>query len=92
MRDRVTLDIHPGITHLFELRPSDRFAADVHVIRVDEHRERVSELLQNRPPNRESGYITIVDRYHGAFGGNRFFSVSPRQKILHRHHRDAVIL
>ena len=92
MRDRVTLDIHPGITHLFELRPSNRFAADVHIIRVNKHRERVPELLQDRPRNRKSGHITIVDRYHGAFGGNRFFSAPPRQKIFHWNDRDAVIL
>ena len=92
MRHCVTLNIHPGITHLFELRPSDRFAADIHIIRVNEHRERISELLQDRPRNRKSGYITIVDRYHGALWRNRFFSASPSQKIFHRNNRDTVIL
>ena len=92
MRDRVTLNIHPGITHLFELRPSDRFAADIHIIRVNKHRERVPELFQDRPRHRKSGHISVVDGYHGALGRNRFFSAPPSQKIFHRNNRDAVIL
>ena len=92
MRDRVTLNVHPGITHLFELRPGNRFATDIHIIRVDKHRERVPELLQDRPRDRISGHITIVDRYHGALRRNRFFSASPRKKIFHWNDRDTVIL
>src|SRR5690242_5317724 len=91
----VRFDVHPGVAHLAELFPAHRFASAkfpaLDPLGVNEQRERISELLQNRPRDLVAGFVTIIDRDDRAPRRNRFFAALPGEKILHPNYRDALV-
>src|SRR5687767_5414742 len=95
MRNAMTLNVDAGITHLAEFPPRERFSTGepltLHEVGVDEHRERVSEFLQNGPPHIETRTITVIDRDDATLLGNRFFAAAPREEILHPDDGEALI-
>ena len=96
MRGRVPLNIDTRVPHLRELVPAHRFAAAEmsrpNAFGVNEERHRVVEFLEDRPRDFVLRFPAVIEGQDRALRRDRLFAASPRKKILHRNHADALVL
>src|SRR5947209_2057681 len=95
MRLGVRLNVDTSVAHLLQHFPRHRLAAaempPLNAFGVNEHREGVTELFQNRPPNFVLRFQTVIKSDDSTAWWNRFLAPLPGEQILHPNHRNATI-
>src|SRR6266481_7366307 len=96
MRSGMRFDIDSVVTHVGELFPRDRLpatqASSTSASGINEHRERVSKLFHDRPPDLVLRFPAIIETNDRASRRYIFFAPPPRQQILHADYGDTRIL